>query len=380
MIDPTGVFEIAGLMAEITRDGSSWRVVFGGAPPGFEPALIRVDETSFVMERGPFHGGVLAFEHPHSAQLGPIPARRLDIPYEEPPGYGLEPPEGDADTERDRAFRDLLDRTEPGGRIDWNLPYPKHEFVRWAQGLDEFVFHGSPNTAIEEFQPTRDSMELGDHGDRGNLNAVYATHDGYWAMFFAIVDRSRLRGSMRNGVFRWEDRNGHTRTTYNFSLEQESLASRPFTDGAMYLLPRDTFRRLPYYHDGPESDEWASDVPVRPAASLLLVPADFPFLDRIAGHDETEFLSMLDHFRDLISGVTAYEKSGVSGLAIRLPWNDRAEASYHRWMRLATHYMPVVHFRLEGTGSLRTLHLAGPPPYLEGVEKRLNQYLMGADS
>lgn len=359
----------------VSPEGKGWKVVFPGVPEGFEPGLSRIDDSTFVIERGPFGGAVVWFEDDDTAHAGPIPIKRLNGEYREPPGYGLPPPAYSPDAQRDQAFRALLDKTDPGGRINWDLPHPKHEFVRWAQGLDRFIFHSSTNTAIEEFQPKRDSMELSDHGGRGNLGAVYGTHDGYWSMFFGIVDRTRLRGSMRNGVYRWEAPDGRRTTTYQFSLEQETLAGRPFTEGAVYLLPRDTFRRLRYYPGGPVSEEWASEEPLQPVASLLIIPRDFPFLDSIAGHDESDFLAMSARFRQLIGNVISYEGSEQSGLRVRLAWNEDAQTAYQEWSRRAEQYMSAVEHRLEDDGPEKVLRLDGPPPYLNGVRGRLDEIM-----
>jgi hypothetical protein len=375
VIEPSGVFRMGELPLQVIPTGNEWKVILAGVPVGYEPGLKRLDGSSFRMERGPFSGAVITFDDPESGHAGPIPVVKIDDLYREPPGYGLRPPPDSPDPQRDRAFQDLLDRTPAGGRIKWGLPHPKHEFVRWAQRLDRFIFHSSTNTTIEEFQPKRDSMELADHGGRGNLGAVYGAHDGYWSMFFGIVDRDRLRGSMRNGVTRWESPDGRVTTTYQFSLEQESLASRPFTDGAVYLLPKDCFRRVPFYPDGPPSDEWVSDKPVRPVASLLVIPSDFPFLGQIAGHDETELLSMIDRFREVVSLAMSYEEFGASAIAIKLDWDESKQASYDLWAALAQEYMPVVGHRLDGEGPSRILHLDGPEPYIVQVKKRLDENL-----
>ncbi len=368
---------MGGLPLQIIPNGHEWRVVLAGVPAGYEPGLTRLDDSSFRMERGPFAGAVISFDHPDSGHAGPIPVVRVDDEYEEPPGYGLGAPPYAPDPRRDRAFQALLSRTNAGAQIKWDLPHPKHEFVRWAQGLDRFIFHSSTTTTIEEFQPKRDSMELADHGGRGNLGAVYGTHDGYWSMFFGIVDRERLRGSMRNGVTQWESSDGRVAVTYQFSLEQQSLGNHPFTDGAVYLLPRESFRRVPHYPDGPLSDEWISEKPVRPVASLLVTPSDFPFLDQIAGHDESEFLSMVDRFRELMSGATSFDKKSPTQLVISLTWDPTAQHSHESWANLAKEHMPVVEHRLEGSGTSRTLHLNGPEPYVAQVEKRLREITGG---
>ncbi|HEY5652035.1 MAG TPA: hypothetical protein VIW46_11340, partial [Acidimicrobiia bacterium] len=134
---------------------------------------------------------------------------------------------------------------------------------------DSVIFHGSNRTDIDEFVPQRASMELNDTGGRGNLGAIYGTHDGLWAMFFAIIDRGRLRGSIRNGSTRYEtpDRTQSV-DRYHFSVHHEMLESAPYTTGALYLLPRAAFDRVPIYPGGPLSNEWACHEPIRPLARL----------------------------------------------------------------------------------------------------------------
>jgi hypothetical protein len=375
VIDPAGVYEINGLPIEVLPDGAQWKLVLAGVPEGFEPGLIRVDDSTFRVERGLMAGALLSFNGLRGGKVGPIPFARVEGLYRQLPGYGLKPPPFVPNHERYATFRGLLDRTEEGGRVDWDLPYPKHEFVRWAQQLDEFVIHSSTNREIEEFLPIRNSMELLDHGGRGNLGAVYATHDGYWSMFFGIVDRERLRGSLRNGVYVWQTPDGRTTTTYQFSLDQESLRKSPFTKGAVYLLPRSTFRRVPHYPGGPISDEWVSEQPVRPRALLLVEPDDFPFLDQIAGHDESEFLGMVDLFGEVVARATGFDLPESGGLAIDLAWSCEIDAMYTEWAALADQYMPVVTRHLEGEGDSRTLFLDGPGPYLERVRERLEEIL-----
>jgi hypothetical protein len=137
----------------------------------------------------------------------------------------------------------------------------------------------------------RKSYELRDETGRGNLQAVYGTHDGLWAMFFAIVDRANLRGSIRNGVMYFHNRQGDRIAVYNFSVNQEQLAGKPWREGSLYLLPRTTFERLKMTEKA-YANEWASRDAVKPLARLIVQPEDFPFLDRIDGHDDGELLRL----------------------------------------------------------------------------------------
>lgn len=373
MIDPTGTYEVDGLAIRVFPHGTGWKVEYAGVPAGFEPTLNRIDGTGFEMLRGPMGGAILEFDDADGGHMGPMSFHRSNRPYSTPPGYGLSPPPIAADEARDARFDELLRSNAEGGRLSWDLPYPKHEFVAWATAQDRYIFHSSTNVDIDEFQPIRQSMELMDRGGRGNLGAVYGTHDGYWSMFFGIVDRPNLRGSIRNGVYRWEAEDGRVVTTYQFSLEQNSLVGKPFTSGAIYLLPRASFRRLHFYPDGPISDEWASEEAVRPIASLLIDPEDFPFLDRIAGHDESEYLHMLDLFWQFLAGLVSYEVG--DGIEVSLDWSPDADRAYAEWADLADRYIPVVAHSLQGDGQNRVLRLEGPPPYIAVVAKRLGEIM-----
>jgi hypothetical protein len=51
MIDPQGVYDMAGLPLEVVPAGTRWKVRLPGAPDGYEPALRRLDDFSFEMER-----------------------------------------------------------------------------------------------------------------------------------------------------------------------------------------------------------------------------------------------------------------------------------------------------------------------------------------
>ena len=62
----------------------------------------------------------------------------------------------------------------------------------------------------------------------------------------------------------------------HFSIDAESLRKAPWTNGMIYILPRDSFE---------EWEEWTSKSPVRPLAKLAVSPVDFPFLKRIQGFD-----------------------------------------------------------------------------------------------
>lgn len=63
-----------------------------------------------------------------------------------------------------------------------------------------------------------------------------------------------------------------------------------WTDGSVYILPRTTFRHTST--GTVRFDEWASPVAVVPLARLAVAPGDFPFLQRVPGHDDNEPMAL----------------------------------------------------------------------------------------
>jgi hypothetical protein len=103
------------------------------------------------------------------------------------PSRHLPAPELTFDDDRiaafERIYRAMLE-SEPGALIDYRCAYPKHEFLGYLVERKPVVLHGSNNPEIELFEPVRRSL---DRGLEGSLNAVYATVDGVWPIFFALT-------------------------------------------------------------------------------------------------------------------------------------------------------------------------------------------------
>jgi hypothetical protein len=357
-----GVWDLGGTPIEVTEGDLGPQFRLPGTPPGFAPLLDSTDDPGrFVLRGGSFDGAVVAIDD-GVVSVGPFALTAVEGPYEEPPGYGLVAPEFIPDVTRDEVFASLAARMGAGASVEWTVPYPKHEFIRWLGSLDRYIFHGSNDRAIDEFLPVRTSMELYDHGGRGNLGAVYGTHDGLWSMFFAIVDRSRIPGSIRNGVTTFEAPDGRTVDSYQFSLDREALPERPFTTGALYVLPRATFTRLPMWPGGPLSNEWASVETVKPLARLTIAPEEFPFIDSIGAHDDGPMLRTFELTRRLITSGSA-AKEVDDGYSVALVWNDELAAVYEEWLEGWSNMMPGVASELEGSGDQRTWTLRGPDAF-----------------
>jgi hypothetical protein len=193
-------------------------------------------------------------------------------------------PAPDADT---RAEFDALLATAlaigPDTAIDYRLSAPKWQFLCHVADRGEAVLHGTSDPDIARFEP-RQSNDVAEFGDR---TAVYAAADGLWAMFFAILDRSRHRMALTNGCFRVLGEDGSlSEPYYYFAVNNEVLEQHQFSPGTVYLLPAARFEREPAYVEGGRrvlTAQAASLEPVEPLARLVVEPADFPL--RIRGYD-----------------------------------------------------------------------------------------------
>jgi hypothetical protein len=165
------------------------------------------------------------------------------------------------------------------------LPHPKWQFLCYAAEYGDFALHGSGNPDIALFEPRQSS----DLSEFGNQKAVYAASDGLWAMFFAVVDRERVR-TITNACVQLSDETGaQLGPYYFFSVSQSALPNQPWRTGTVYLLPRSTFINQPPMAFGPYQVHFAqlaSLEPVQPLAKLTVTPQDFPFLAQIRGHDD----------------------------------------------------------------------------------------------
>jgi hypothetical protein len=347
---------------------------FPECPPGFEARLVEAWEGTFRIEGGAYPGAELRIEGPDRLIVGGlIPVTRLERRAQPPPGGGLvSPPLELADGDVEKCERLWAVADHPSRHLDLDLDgMAALRFVQWLMRNDLVIFHGSNDVGIEELAPVRKSMELSDATGRGNRGAVYGTHDGLWGMFFSVVDRAKLRGSIRNGVDTHWSTSGDRIDLYHFSIHQGMLADRPFTGGALYLLPRHRFTRLPLYPGGPPSHEWACEEAVRPLGRILLQPEDFPFLDRIGGHDDgeiIEFEELADRVYDAV--VTAREIEG--GIEV-VTTATRDEVD--RMVEMGRRFHPdVVRTVSEEQSGLR-LTMTGPLGFGQTLRSRFSELL-----
>jgi len=204
------------------------------------------------------------------------------------PDYWLTRPNVDFDERIQLAFDELLDATLRSGgcpTIQFTLPWLKWQFLCHVADHHDIALHGSGDPNIALFEP----RQANDLNEFGNQKAVYAASDGIWSMFFAIVDRGRVK-SVTNACVRLGDEAGSLHGPYYvFSVSQAALASQPWRTGTVYLLPRGTFAAqpsIPFGSNQVHIAQLASLEPVQPLAKLTVTPEDFPFLMQIRGHDD----------------------------------------------------------------------------------------------
>lgn len=212
-----------------------------------------------------------------SRRTGPL-RRRLGLPASRkvtgagrlllPLGINLldvvEGPRLAVDESSARLFDDALTAAAlTDGLVEYRLPYPKHELLSYLVHRRGLLAHGSNLDNIALFEP-RESNDSGTY-----LTGVYAADDGIWPMFFATVARGGGRLGLCNGVLHIGG-GARLRRFYLFSITKDPADPASWTEGTVYLLPRETFRHS-------WGNEWVSDVPVRPVARLCVTPEDFPF-------------------------------------------------------------------------------------------------------
>ncbi len=196
--------------------------------------------------------------------------RRLDAWLERSrlnPAGLLRMPHPRTTAEQAAAFDALLAATPEGGEIAYDLPAPKWVFLHHILSRG-YVLHGSNERGIEEFR-TRRTFDA----RQTPIDAVFATDDAIWPLYFAVVRRAGLE----HGYINWCV---HVRgaSRYLFSVGRDPGSEDAWTPGTIYVLPGDTFVPTP------NSRELTSAVPVRPRARLHVEPDDFPFRARTLAH------------------------------------------------------------------------------------------------
>lgn len=181
------------------------------------------------------------------------------------------------------AFDRLIDSALQNGsntQIVYDLPYLKADFLHYLCDWRGFVVHGSPMHDLEMLEPIRKS---GDNNEFGNRQQIFCSPDAAWAMWFAILDKSKYNMT-RNGCLRVGA--GDKRVKYyHFELPKKTEEDKPFTDGMIYICRAEDFpdkRPFPTLDwINAEVEEWGSTKPVKPLAKISVSPGDFPYLGQV---------------------------------------------------------------------------------------------------
>ena len=202
-----------------------------------------------------------------------------------------------------------------------------------------------------------------DQGGTGNRAAVYGTPYGLWAMWFAVIDRDKLIGSIRNGVMSWTDRTGES-IDLNFSVHHDFVGGEIWRTGTLYLFRRDDFTPNSFYPGGPASNEWTSESTLTPLARLTIEPADFPFRDRVGGHDDGELIAA-EAVGEIVMARVTGARSIPGGVLVTLRWDDEVAGVWDEYLASRLRFNPDVQRTLTLDHGNARMEVRGPDGFLQ---------------
>ena len=202
-------------------------------------------------------------------------------------------PRFDKTPEMAAAFDNLFQSTSMGAFIDYSLPFPKWQFLSHLCQTKNLVLHGSQNLEIEQIEP----RQANDKRAFSDQFAIYATTDGIWVLYFAILDRKKYpEMTLFNSCLQARiSPDQFSEPLYFFSITHSVLLQNPWCTGAVYILPRQPFiQEAAQQAQGTEIvfPHWISAQPVQPIAKLLVDAGDFPFLNQIHGHNDEKLVRL----------------------------------------------------------------------------------------
>lgn len=207
--------------------------------------------------------------------------------------YLLPQPSFDLSSEKQAAFDALIDSTPANGFVDYQLTYPKWQFLSYLCKSRELVLHGSQNAGIDVVEP-RKAVDVKTFS---NQEAIYATTDGIFVIYFAIVDRKNFQPlSLFNSCLEIRVSSAEVLgPLYFFSITHSALLRQPWCDGVIYILPRESFEQEPAQRMMDAEiifPHWISAKHTQPVAKLQIKPQDFPFLANIHGHNDEKLIEL----------------------------------------------------------------------------------------
>jgi hypothetical protein len=209
--------------------------------------------------------------------------------------------------EKKRLFEELYAEAIAQGPDDFlelRGPFSKQEFLDFVVREKGALLHGSNHQSIDEFEPRQANDAAKEFGNRAG---VYAVEDPVLPIFYAIKDQKRFDGRAVSGYERVD-----TNKKYDFAVSREMLEEKPWSDGAVYILPRETFEQGSD-DDDELIDEWISQAPVRPIAKIKVAPEDFEYLDSIQPLDNVLEMPKVQKALDLALSLHADQKARPDG-------------------------------------------------------------------
>jgi hypothetical protein len=192
----------------------------------------------------------------------------------------LPPPRVDPDAEA--RFSAAADELLAGEAV--TVPEPRLDFLRWLAESRPVVFHGSPRDDLSVLSTERKSR---DATAWGNQQAVYASTDPVWAIYFACLRRDGGWKGTKNGSMGRAGGPLYPRR-YFFLHNRGSASPDRFGPGSLYLLSPRTFVADEPLAGAIDTAHLVSREPVKPLARLDVTPDDFPFADRIRYYRDGE--------------------------------------------------------------------------------------------
>jgi len=211
----------------------------------------------------------------------------------EVPSQFLPRPQFDLPPSKKTDFEELWKSSPPESFIDYQLPYPKWQYLSYLCENKELVLHGSQNLGIDVVEP----RQANDIRVFSNQQAIYATTDGIWVIYFAILNRKLYpEMSLFNSCFQARvSVDQLSDPAYFFSITQSALVQKPWCAGVIYILPRLNFiQEAAQQIQGVEIifPHWISSIPAKPVGRIMVGPKDFPFLAQIHGHDDEKLVKL----------------------------------------------------------------------------------------
>ncbi|MBM3150964.1 MAG: hypothetical protein FJZ96_01960 [Chloroflexi bacterium] len=120
--------------------------------------------------------------------------------------------------------------------IENDLPYPKLDFLNHLCDWRGLVAHGTNRPDLEVLQPVRYNA---DSSEFGNRQQIFCSPDAIWAMWFAILDKTKYR-TTRNGCV-GVGSEARLEKYYHFELPHDLKGQFPFVAGTLYLARAEYF-------------------------------------------------------------------------------------------------------------------------------------------